>query len=172
MKVGEQQWHLLYLFSCVQANLPAALSVGWSISWLVDWSVHLSVHLLVHPLVRPLVRWPVGRWLQGARNLWQSAISGYLGGIFGRFGVLWGSPRVRDGSCANPGGWQVRTNLKELNLMILRRLFPTFPAEKMAEPIWSSCLHYWQFWGDGWVVRHPKKIMWYDKWERLNIWWF
>ena len=119
----------IFLVACKQLYKPLCRLVGPSVGWLIGLSIYPSICWSIHWSVR----WSVGRWLQGARNLWQLAISGYLGGIFGPIGVLWGSPRVRDGWCANPGGWRGRTNLKDSNLMILRRLFPTFPAKKMAE---------------------------------------
>ena len=40
--------------------------------------------------------------------------SGYLGGIFGRFGTLRGAPGVTDGGCTTPGGGWGRTNWKDL----------------------------------------------------------
>ena len=40
--------------------------------------------------------------------------SGYLGGIFGRFGALRGALWVMDGRCATPGGGWGKKNWKDL----------------------------------------------------------
>ena len=119
----------VFLVTCTRLYKPLCQLVGP----LVGWSIGLSIYPFVLWLVRWSVCWSVGPWFWGACNLWQSVKSGYFNGIFCCFEVLRESPRVTDGWCANPGGWWGRSNLRDLHLMILRGLFPTLPAKKMAE---------------------------------------
>ena len=61
------------------------------------------------------------------------AKSGYLGGIFGRFGALRGTPGVTDGRCAPQEGEGVGGVRKTQYLMIFWGLYPSFPMKKTAE---------------------------------------
>ena len=145
----------IFLVTCTWLYKPLCQLVGLLVGWLIGLSVYPFVLWSIHWSVC----WSMGPWFWGARNLWQLVKSGYLDGIFCCFGILRGSPRMTDGWCANPGGGWGRSNLKDLHLMILRGLFPTLPAKKMAEPNLVILLALLAT-PDRWMVRHPKRITW------------
>ena len=55
--------------------------------------------------------------------------SGYLGGIFGRFGALRGPPGVMDGRYTTPGGARGRTNQGDLTGDRFQVIVPPFTYE-------------------------------------------
>ena len=72
-----------------------------------------------------------------------------------------------DEGCATLGQSQITTNQKDFTFDGSKGLFPSFPTKKMAEPNLVILVIFLValgpeggFWGDEWVMRHPRRVMW------------